>query len=190
MNTPAHLVLGLAFFGHRARPRVNLGALAGGLAPDLSLFALTGVSLFVLGIPAERVFGTLYYSDGWQAVFAVDNSFLLWGAGLAVALWRGALPWISFALSGLLHLLTDFLLHGRDARAQFWPLSDWKYSSPVSYWDPTRYAGIVAPLEVGVVTLAALFVFWRHGALWVRLTAVALCLAEVASLRHWLHFMG
>ncbi len=62
MNTPAHLLVGLALCARRDVPRSGRWAALGGLLPDLSLYFLAGGALFVLQIPPERVFGELYFS--------------------------------------------------------------------------------------------------------------------------------
>ena len=43
---------------------------------------------------------------------------------------------IALFSAALVHLTLDFPLHNDDARAHFWPLTNWKFTSPVSYWDP------------------------------------------------------
>ena len=43
--------------------------------------------------------------------------------------------------------MCDFLLHHNDGHRHFLPFSDFRFVSPVSYWDPRHYGGIVAPLE-------------------------------------------
>ena len=163
MNTPAHLIFGLAVFGRPNVSRVTAAALAGALIPDASLYVMAGWSLFVMGIDARIVFGELYFSDLWQAVFRVDNSFILWGAGFVAALWW-RLDWaIALCGAAFLHLLFDFPLHHDDGRAHFWPLTDWIYQSPLSYWDRNHYAGIVAPIEMGMSLIAGAFIvrrFW------------------------------
>ena len=103
----------------------------------------------------------LYYSDLWQAVFAVDNSFFVWGGLLGFALWCRSAAFIAFAGAALLHLALDFPLHNDDARAHFWPVTDWKFISPVSYWDRSHYAGIVGPLEM-LASLLCLGYLWRQ----------------------------
>ena len=85
-TTPAHLLVGVALCERRDVPKSGWMAAAGSLLPDLSLYLLAGVSLFWLQIPPERVFGELYFSTGWQTVFAIDNSFILWGLSFSVAL--------------------------------------------------------------------------------------------------------
>lgn len=51
VNTPAHLLLGLAAFGRPGDRRVSGAALAGALVPDLSLYLLAGGAL-ATGVPA------------------------------------------------------------------------------------------------------------------------------------------
>ena len=52
-----------------------------------------------------------------------------------------------------LHVPEDLFLHHDDGHRHFYPLSQWRYSSPVSYWDPNHYGKIVAPLEALAVVL-------------------------------------
>ena len=105
----------------------------------------------------------LYYSEGWQRIFRVDNSFIVWGGALGIALILRAPFAVALCGAALLHLALDFPLHNDDARAHFWPLTNWKFYSPVSYWDPAFYGHIVAPIEI---VLSLLVCVW----LWVRYT--------------------
>ena len=141
-----------------------MAALFGGFAPDLSLYAMTGVATLVLGIPAERVFRELYYSPTWQQVFAVDNSFVLWGLGCALALWARSRVLTVFCAAALLHIALDFPFHNHDARPHFWPLTDWVFISPLSYWDPRHFGGVVGWIE-WLACAVCLVVLWRrfHG---------------------------
>jgi len=59
MNTPAHLLIGAAVFGRPATSRILSSALIGAMLPDLSLYLMAGVSLILLKIPPETVFGEL-----------------------------------------------------------------------------------------------------------------------------------
>lgn len=185
MNTPAHLIFGTAIFGKRVPVGTYWAALAGAFAPDFSLYAMVAVSIWGMGIPAETVFREYYYSDAWQAVFAVDNSFILWGALFTFALWRKLPILIAFSGAALLHLALDFPLHTHDARMHFWPLSDWVFVSPISYWDNSAHAGIVGPLALfGSAILA--FVLWqRFEDVKVRVVTLFLLLAELFSSGIW-----
>ncbi|MEO0938621.1 MAG: cobalamin biosynthesis protein CobQ [Pseudomonadota bacterium] len=187
MNTPAHLLIGGAVAGRRT-PRLVAWAMLGGLLPDLSLYVLAGVSLFVLRIPPTIVFDELYFSPAWQTVFAIDNSLLVWGLALALALWTRRAGAIALCLAALLHILLDLPLHAGDGRAHFWPLSDWVYDSPFSYWDRAHGAARIAPIEALFSGLAAVWLWSVRG--WVRWAALALLLAELWVVRQWLFVFG
>ncbi len=185
MNTPAHLLLGAAAFGKPDKKGTYTAALFGALAPDLSLYLMVSVSIWGLDIPAQTVFRELYYSDAWQAVFAVDNSFVLWGIALSVALWLHAHVFIAFTAAALLHLAFDFPLHTHDARQHFWPVTNWVFESPFSYWDNSAHAGVVSPVALSL-SAGALVLIWRSTkAIWLRVLTAALFVMEFASSGIW-----
>ena len=185
MNTPAHIIFGTAAFGRPTRPAITAAAMAGGLAPDLSLYVMVSVSIWWLEVPPATVFREYYYSDAWQAVFAVDNSFIIWGALCGIAVWRKSAALAAFAGAALLHLAFDFPLHNHDARRHFWPLTDWVFVSPVSYWDNAHHAGVVEPLELLASLALAAFCLGRLRQLWVRGMVVLLAAAELSASNLW-----
>ncbi|MEM8801875.1 MAG: cobalamin biosynthesis protein CobQ [Pseudomonadota bacterium] len=185
MNTPAHLLLGTALFAREDRKGTYIAALAGAFAPDVSLYVMVAVSIWVLGVPAQVVFREYYYSDAWQAVFAVDNSFILWGLLLAVALWQRWPRAIAFASAGFAHLALDFPLHTHDARQHFWPVTDWVFNSPVSYWDNRAYAGVIGPLELCLSLAMVVFLFRNFKSLGVRLATLVFLAMEISSTGVW-----
>lgn len=189
MNTPAHLLLGAAVFTKPDQPRTNIAALIGALLPDLSLYLLVAWNIYVLDVSPEVVFGSYYFSDSWQSIFAIDNSFILWGAVFGVALWIKRDWLIAFAGAGLLHLLADFLLHNDDARRHFWPLSDWVFFSPVSYWDRDHFGNYVGPLEA-LLCLVLIAILWRRfHSFWVRgILVLAAALQIVPHIAFFLMF--
>ena len=161
MNTPAHAIFGAAVFGRAGDFRVTTAAIAGGLVPDLPLMTMVGWSLWVRGVSPEMVFGTYYFSEDWQAVFSIDHGFFIWGAALLLAILLRRPVLLAFAGSGFLHALVDFFVHHDDARAQFWPLTSWKFQSPISYWDRAHYGQYVGPLEI-VISLGLCVLLWRQ----------------------------
>ena len=185
MNTPAHLIFGLAAFSKRGHGVVTSAALIGALLPDLSLYLLAGGAIFVLGIEPETVFRDLYYSDAWQTIFKIDNSFLIWGVFLGLAIWRKSAWGVALTGAALLHLAFDFPLHHDDGRAHFWPLSDWVFESPVSYWDPAHHGGAVAVIEFAACIGLCVLLWRRFPALWSRLGIVALMAAQAAPVVMW-----
>ncbi len=186
MNTPAHLLVGAAAFGRAGQAKVTFAALLGALMPDLSLYVLAGGSIFLLGVSPQIVFDQYYFSDSWQAIFAVDNSFVIWGLVLGLAIWlkRGWL--VAFASAGLLHLALDFPLHHDDARRHFWPVSDWVFESPVSYWDSRHYGNIVGPIEA-LMCIGLCVILWRRfTGIWSRFAIVAAGLFQMAPFVFWI----
>jgi hypothetical protein len=188
MNTPAHLLIGAAVMGRGGNARVTWAALAGALLPDLSLYVMAGVSLMILNIPASVVFNELYFSDAWQMVFAVDNSFLVWGALLAVAVWRKSHWAIALTGAALLHLLLDFPLHHDDGRAHFWPATWWVFESPYSYWDRSHGALWISPIEAVIAILCGVVVLRRQLGVVVTFLTIVLMGAELMVVRNWLFF--
>lgn len=185
MNTPAHLIVAAAAFaraektpGDGARA-VTTGALLGGFIPDFSLYFAFLWSTLVLGRSPGQFFGEDYFSAPLQAVFAVDNSVFVWGALLAVALWAKRPVLVAFAGAALLHIALDFPLHHDDGRPHFWPLTDWVYASPVSYWDTNHHAGVFAPLEAALCGIL-LVILWRRFAEWPARGAILLAGAAQA----------
>lgn len=180
MNTPAHLIFGLAAFGNPHRRAVTAAALAGAFIPDLSLYALAGWELLIQGTDPQIVFGQMYYSDSWQAIFRIDNSFILWGLLLVVGMMARSGVLIALCGAALIHLTLDFPLHNDDARAHFWPLTNWKFISPVSYWDPKYYGHIVGPIEVVMVLAASVYAWRKFKTRVMRALIVLLAVVEAA----------
>ena len=185
MNTPAHLIVGTALFSSEQKPGTYLAALFGAMAPDISLYVMVAVSIWVMGVPAETVFREYYYSDAWQSVFAVDNSFILWGLLLGLAFWRAWPRIIAFASAGLAHLALDFPLHTHDARQHFWPVSDWVFHSPFSYWDSRAHAGVIGPMEYGLAIACAVLLFRKFKHLGIRIATLVFFAMQTLSSGVW-----
>lgn len=193
MNTPAHLLVGAAAFARSSKgaspsAAVTAAALTGGLLPDLSLYIMGGVALFWLQLPPQVVFAELYFSESWQRIFAIDNSFIIWGMLLGLSVWRRSEWMVALAGAGVLHLLLDFPLHHHDGRAHFWPVTDWIFASPFSYWDREHHAGWIAPLEGLLAAGSTLILLARFSTLPARLAWTALMLAELWAIKSYLTF--
>lgn len=186
MNTPAHLLLGAAAFGRRGSRHLFGAALVGSLLPDLSLYLLAGAALFIFDISPQRVFDELYFSDSWQTVFAIDNSVFVWTGLLILAFWSRREWAVVLAGAALLHLALDFPLHHDDGRPHFWPVSDWVFSSPLSYWDRARGALWIAPLEAVLALVAALRVWWLGPGWPIGITIGLLLAAQLYVARVWI----
>lgn len=179
MNTPSHWLMTVAAgkLGPWAGkcPRWALGL--GSVAPDLPLYGLSfgGIWYFsqVKGWEmkqvAEHLFKNLYYNDpvwiGLHNFFHSPTMILL----IAVIVWtlRDSFPkfarWMYFFLAAcLFHSVVDIVTHFDDGPVLFFPF-DWKYrfSSPISYWDPNHY-GIPFMIFEGILNVC-LSVFLIRG---------------------------
>lgn len=161
MNTPTHLIMAAALFAKPKQRRLTSAALLGGFIPDFSLYFMFFWHRFVLDTSTNVIFDQLYFSNYWQKIFAIDNSFIVWGVLLGLALWLRSKWMIALTVAAFIHLLCDFPLHVEDARAHFWPFTMWKFESPVSYWDSNHHGNIVSVLEILLVCVL-LGILWRR----------------------------
>lgn len=161
VNTPAHLILAAGLFARPGQPRANAMVMAGAMIPDISIVVMIAWQHWIVGHPLREVFEQDFRADFWQGVFAVDNSIPLWGLALGLALLNGRRALALCAAAALVHLALDLPLHNEDARRHFWPLSDWMYRSPLSYWDAARHAGVIRPIEAAA-SIALCILLWRR----------------------------
>jgi hypothetical protein len=161
MNTPTHLILAAAIFAKPGQRKVTTAALLGGFIPDFSLYFMFFWHRFVLNTSTNEIFDVLYFSDYWQKVFAIDNSFIVWGMLLGFAKWHKSKWMIALTGAAFIHLMCDFPLHVDDARAHFWPFTMWKFESPVSYWDRNHHGSIFSVFEILLVCVL-LGILWRR----------------------------
>ncbi|MEA5447669.1 hypothetical protein VB780_03745 [Leptolyngbya sp. CCNP1308] len=160
MNTPSHLILNLAVLRRPVAPAMTWPILIGGLIPDAALFVFYGWARGQ-GLPAQTIWNEAYYSQPWQAIFAVGNSIPLGlvGVALGYALRRA---WLGFlGASMVLHHLADLPLHHDDAHQHFWPLSLVRFISPVSYWDVDHFGRWGATIELLLVLAATAYLLPR-----------------------------
>jgi len=167
MNTPTHLLICAAVLArspdHPVKPeRGHYGAiLLGGLIPDLAIFTMFGWERLVVGVSESELWRDVYWQDPWQTLVAIGNSAPLYGIVLLGGiLFRKTLV-VVFALAALLHLLFDFPFHHDDAHSHLWPFSDWRFLSPISYWDTNHFGQYVSMMEF-ILALMLIFVLWRR----------------------------
>lgn len=160
MLTPTHALLSAALWARPERRAVSAAAVLGAIVPDMPIVAMLVLGRLA-GLGDGEIWRVTYFEPGWQTVFAASHSLPLSAALAAVGL-LARLPWLTvFAASAGLHALCDLPLHHDDGHAHLWPLSNWVYASPVSYWDPAHYGEIAAAAEtVGGLILCA--ILWRR----------------------------
>ena len=167
MMTQTHLLMAAALFAKPGQPRRNTAIIAGALIPDFSIYILFAYAA-ITGIPGDTLWNETYWTEPWQTLSAVSNSIPIYlefliAAIIIAAPKDGRAYWQSlpalFCMAALIHLAGDFPLHHDDAHVHFWPYSDWRFHSPVSYWDRDHYGGVFSIFEalLGIALIGLLF---------------------------------
>jgi hypothetical protein len=190
MNTQTHIIMGAVLMGRGMSRKAWAGAL-GGIAPDVPMLLIVG-ALAATGHSASTIFGLMYWQNWWQICNAVGHNFWLW-SGLCVLglVMRDRLAvsaasfdrWTSvslFASSALLHTAIDFLCHREDAHMSFWPVTRWKFISPVSYYDPAHYGLWFALFEAALGLALAVVLFRQFNKKALKFTVALAMMAYVA----------
>ena len=207
MMTQTHGLIAAALFASPSRSRFhNSVVLLGSLAPDLAIFALFFWSK-VQKIPEKTLWQDLYFSEPMLTVTAITNSLPLYFFVLLIALlisllhdkprnaieppdttlratrlWqlisRSALA--LFAFAAITHLFGDFPVHAADAHPHFWPFSDWRFHSPVSYWDHRPYGNVFSYAEAVLGIALSVIIFRRFRTPSIRALVVLTMCAYVA----------
>jgi len=142
------MLVSVAALGRRGDGARNRAAALGAALPDVPIFVLFVVARFALGQPSSEIWTRTYFEPGWQLAVDLLHSVPLAAAGLAAARWRGRVGWQALFASMLLHSALDLPVHTDDAHRHFLPLTNWRFHSPVSYWDPQSYGRQVAVVEI------------------------------------------
>lgn len=176
MMTQTHLLIAVAALARSNVETRNRAVIAGALIPDIAIYGLFVVAILT-GIPQSELWDDVYWQAGWQSVFAIGNSAPLYFSILLIALLAkrknsAAWPeWLSvFAYAALLHLVADFPVHSDDAHQHFWPFTNWRFHSPLSYWEHDHYGMWVGLFESVLGIACALIITYRFKRLWVSLT--------------------
>jgi len=186
MMSPTHSLLALALLSKAGETKRNWAVLIGSVTPDLAIYLWAPYQYFINDVSGQELWGELYFAPPMQNLIAYFNSIPIY-ATLAFIGWvaRGKI-WgkllLFFSLAALIHMATDLPVHADDAYRHFWPLSDWRFYSPLSYWDNDHHAGWVSLIDIAIA-LGSIFILWRRfSKLWVKVILGLLMLFYVAIL--------
>ncbi|PSB05248.1 hypothetical protein [Merismopedia glauca] len=159
MNTPSHAILNLAILGQQHKPQFNLAIVIGAILPDIPIFIFYFVSKFISKLPEKTIWTEAYYQPLWQDLIATFHSFPLALIAWGIARYQGWKLAEIICLSLVWHSLLDIPVHSEDAHRHFFPFSNYRFISPISYWNPRHYGNIVSPIERLIVLVASFYVF-------------------------------
>lgn len=195
MMTQTHTLIAATLFVSSRRPtKHNCAILIGSFVPDIAVFGLFIWSKFV-GIPERQLWREVYFSEPMLTYTAIANSLSLYLLVLLLGMLLIRVQTVSkelvdrsntvaiytnsaiclFALAAITHLVGDFPVHAGDAHPHFWPFTDSRFHSPVSYWDHKHFGEVFSYIEASLGILLSIILFRRFKSKWIRgLTAVAL----------------
>ena len=180
MQTPAHIAASLILWPRETRWVDASAIAAGAVLPDISMFFFYGYQKAV-GATESDIWGSLYFEDHWQYFFDVFNSI-----PIAVVLFfifvRLNIRWAKLlTASACLHMLCDLPVHHDDGHRHFLPLSNWRFESPVSYWDPEHFGLIFAAFEL-TFAIASLIYVIRKGSTPIKRIAIGTLAIYIAGI--------
>ncbi|MEQ9672433.1 hypothetical protein [Coleofasciculus sp. G2-EDA-02] len=162
MNTPAHIMINMLCLGRQDTANILTPVVVGAFLPDAPMFIFYFVEKVIKGTPEGIIWREAYYKENWQNFIDIFNSIPLIIFGLVFTGWLGSKIGIIFFSSMFLHIVGDFPLHHNDAHRHFFPFSNWRFQSPVSYWDPNHYGTIVTILEILAVIISCVVLFQTY----------------------------
>ncbi|MCP4334492.1 MAG: hypothetical protein GY785_17700 [Gammaproteobacteria bacterium] len=186
MNTPAHVIINLLVLSRQPDHRRSVVIVAGALLPDLVIIVFYGWHL-LLGTSESQIWSVEYYRPLWQAGIDSFNSIPLISLAMLLSWYARQYLLLIFFSSMLLHIFGDLPLHHDDAHRHFFPFSEWRFQSPVSYWDPAHHGAWAGLVEFVCVLAAALWMYRRWTLLrpWVAVTTAVYLLYWVYVFMVW-----
>jgi len=184
MNSPTHSLLALALLSKQGDKKRNWAIFIGSILPDAVIYIWAPYQSIVKGVSGETLWRELYFAQPMQNLIAYFNSIPIYGALAITGYVMRAKTWgklmLFFALAALIHMATDLPVHNHDAYRHFWPLSDWRFISPFSYYERDHHAGWISLIEA-VLALTSIVILWkRFPKLWVRITLGLLAFCYIA----------
>lgn len=158
MNSPAHVVFSLALLGRPNAIKYALAITAGALIPDAFMLMFYAYER-LLGVPETVIWNDHYHLPFWQNLFDIVNSIPLLLAALFLATYRRKYTWSFVFGSMLIHCLLDLPVHHDDGHRHFFPFSDFRFQSPVSYWDARYHGNIVGLIEVLMFMVSVIYLW-------------------------------
>ena len=154
MITPSHMIYSWAIAKATKKvpdKRRTLAIVAGGLVPDLPVYMFFLVHTFIIGSAQSDMWSMYYFDSAWTPFITLSHSLILWPLLLLFAILMKRTLTKYFAISALLHVSLDFFVHHDDAYRHFWPLTDWKFMSPLSYYDPQYFGNWVSGIDTVLI---------------------------------------
>jgi hypothetical protein len=104
-----------------------------GFSSEMPNMALTELHDFILEMFGHPIVVVLRYAGHSLLFWVIVSGIVFWIKGLKLS------PLNALLWGWLGHIITDLLTHATDATPIFYPISNFIFRSPVSYWNPQHY---------------------------------------------------
>jgi hypothetical protein len=160
MTTPTHAILNLFLLYKKSDPSIGKYIFVGSILPDIPTFLFFPLML-ALGKSGREIWDVTYFEQSWQVLWSVSHSLWIWPLCLLVSIVSKWKKLQYFFGSMILHIIVDFCVHASDAYSHFWPFNNWRFYSPISYYEPSHYGDVVSFLESIMFVICSYFVYQR-----------------------------
>jgi hypothetical protein len=147
MNTPSHVAVNFLVLAKKGKPQWSLPIVMGSLMPDIPIYLFYFYQKIIAGMSERTIWVELYFRPSWQNFFDPFHSF----------------PVL---------LLAATLSYNDDAHRHFFPISDYRFLSPLSYWDSRHYGGLVSIIESLFVLCFSAIIWFRGNTRWHKVVPV------------------
>lgn len=181
MITPSHLIYSWALAkrtegspeSSTTTKRRTAAFILGALFPDTPTYLFFVVCGLILGYSGQAMWDDMYFNSGWSIPITLTHSFILWPLLITISGYYGWRLLQYFSISAFLHTAVDFFVHTDDAYRHFYPFSDWKFHSPVSYWNTAEFGQYVSAFDSLLVLGLLTYLYTKYSGTW-RIAIIAI----------------
>lgn len=179
MQTASHAIVNLTLLDEWCPPDARMLVVVGGVLPDIPIYLFYLYTKCIRGVAEEKIWKRLYYRDQWYRIFSAFHSIPIMAALCLLGWGLGVQSLALLAGSALLHNVFDLPLHSEDAHRHFVPISNIRFESPLSYWDPDHHGRLVAGCEILFVAALSIHLYPAIVTWWAGVALVAINLVHV-----------
>lgn len=186
MISITHTLFALAVLTKKETPLRNRAAFLGSVIPDAFIYVVAlGWTLFSAE-PMSRLWDEVYFDQPMQSIASAFNSIPIYALlallGYFYRRTKAGIITLFLSLAALLHISMDLPVHAHDAYAHFWPITQWKFHSPISYWEPHLQAHWVGLIETAIALGSAWMIARRFEKAWITVLMLILAILYIAMI--------
>ncbi len=186
MISITHTLFALAVLTKKETPLRNRAAFLGSVIPDAFIYVVAlGWTLFSAE-PMSRLWDEVYFDPPMQSIASAFNSIPIYALlallGYIYRRTKAGIIILFLSLAALLHISMDLPVHAHDAYAHFWPITQWKFHSPISYWEPHLHAHWVGFIETAIALGAAWMIARRFEKTWITVLMLILAILYIVMI--------